>query len=540
MEQIYYNGNILTMSAKDEYEELKNRPEAVLVRDGVIVKTGKLSNIEKYADKNVDKRDLQGRCLMPAFMDAHSHFVMNGQMTAWIDLSDCESFSDIVRLLKDHVEENRFRKEEVVLGYGYDHNFLREQRHPDKSVLDEVSTEIPIFILHISAHLACVNSASLRLAGIDENTNDPEGGLIGRIENSNEPNGYIEEQGMNIMQAALAPKIKMDMTSITEKMQEIYIKNGITTVQDGASTENDINILINMNQQRRLKLDVVSYPLMSAKGTETMEKYGKEYEQYKGHMKIGGYKLILDGSPQGRSAWMSEPYSESENEYCGYPYMSDKAVCACIRQALNEEKQVMAHCNGDAASEQFVSMYEKAFAESASSKNLRPVMIHCQTVRNDQLDRMEKLKMIASIFVGHIWYWGDVHLKNFGLIRGNHISPVRDALDRNIVVNFHQDTPVTRPDMLHSVWCAVNRISRNGVVIGEEQKISVYEALKAVTINVAYEYFEENSKGSIEAGKKADLIILDKSPLEVNSMEIKDIKVLETIKDGMTIYLADK
>ena len=127
-------------------------------------------------------------------------------------------------------------------------------------------------------------------------------------------------------------------------------------------------------------------------------------------------------------------------------------------------------------------------------------------------------------------------MKNFGSRRGNHISPVKDAIERGVKVNFHQDTPVTRPDMLHSVWCAVNRISRNGNKIGEDQAVSVYEALKAVTINGAYQYFEENEKGSISEGKRADLVILDRSPLEVASMEIKDIKVVETIKDGKTIF----
>lgn len=163
-------------------------------------------------------------------------------------------------------------------------------------------------------------------------------------------------------------------------------------------------------------------------------------------------------------------------------------------------------------------------------------MIHCQTVRDDQLDRMCRLDMIASFFVGHVWYWGDIHVKNFGEARGNHISPVQSALNKGVVVNFHQDTPVTKPDMLHTVWCAVNRISRNGNVIGGDQSIEVYEALKAVTINAAFQYFEEDRKGSISKGKRADLVILNRSPLETDKLLIKDICVLSTIKDGETIY----
>lgn len=196
----------------------------------------------------------------------------------------------------------------------------------------------------------------------------------------------------------------------------------------------------------------------------------------------------------------------------------------------------MAHCNGDAASEQFIQACEKCFGANDTGKKIRPVMIHCQTVRDDQLDRMSRLNMIASFFVGHVWYWGDNHVKNFGKKRGNHISPVRSALDKGVAVNFHQDTPVTKPDMLHTVLCAVNRSSRGGTVIGSAQAIDVYEALRAVTINAAFQYFEEDSKGSIAEGKRADLVILDCPPLETDKLLIKDISVLATIKDGEIIY----
>lgn len=427
----------------------------------------------------------------------------------------------------------------MVLGYGYDHNFLKERRHPDKMVLDKVSDKIPIFILHISAHLGCANSVALQLAGIDETTNDPKSGKIGRIGESNIPSGYLEEAGINILQQVILPKVVVDYAKNIKKMQDTYLENGVTTVQDGASTESDLNFLIRMSELCALKLDVVAYPLMSVHGTELMEKYGLQYKSYINRFRIGGYKLVLDGSPQGRSAWMSKPYIGRETNYCGYPWLNDKEIENYLQQAVNQKQQVLAHCNGDAACEQFITFYEKVIKKEKCNDSLRPVMIHCQTVRNDQLDRMARLKMIASVFVGHVWYWGDVHVKNLGLERGNHISPIKDALDREVKVTFHQDTPVTKPNMLHSIWCAVNRVSRGGNIIGNAQAIDVYDALKAVTINAAYQYFEENDKGTIEEGKKADLVILDKSPLEIDKMYIKDIKVLETIKEGKTVYLQD-
>ena len=536
MSELYYNGPIITMEESDANNSILNAPEAVLVEKGIITGIGTVEELKQKAGKRVHLVDLQGQCLMSSFIDSHSHVVMNGQMSLCAYLGDCESYQDIIDTLKKYISDNRIDSKGAVIGFGYDHNFLKEQGQPDKRVLDQVSTEIPIFILHVSAHLACANSKMLEIAGITTQTESPEGGLIGRLEDGKEPSGYLEEAGMLAIQRLMAGFIKPDLGAMMRGMQENYIQYGVTTVQDGATTENDLKILKGMNLARQLKIDVVAYPIMSGGGEELLHKNVGMVRKYHGHLKIGGYKLVLDGSPQGRSAWMSEPYLGGDPEYCGYPWMKDEQVEKFVQTAIKENQQLLAHCNGDAASEQFLNAYEKALKTTGSKEDLRPVMIHCQTVRNDQLARMAKINMIASIFVGHVFYWGDVHKKNYGEKRGNHISPAKDAMDRGITVTFHQDTPVTKPDMMHSIWAAVNRISRSGEIIGAEQRISVYDALKAITINGAYEYFEEDTKGSIKVGKRADLVILDKSPLAVDVTEIKGIKVMKTIKDGEVIY----
>jgi len=536
METIYYGGKIISMSEATAEDALAKAPEALVVRDGVITAIGNYTELSKILGTRAKRVDLQGKCLMPGFIDPHGHAAMVGQMAMLCDLSQCESFSDIVKTLKQYIADKKITKKNAVMGFGYDHNFLVEFAQPDKRVLDQVSKDIPIFILHVSAHLACANSAALTLAGVKEDTEDPQGGVIGRIPGTKEPSGYLEEAGMQLIQKGIASRMKIDLKAMFAGVQQKYLENGITTIQDGATTGRDFGTLKMMSALGMLKLDVVAYPLMSAGGEDLVKKNAKRDGKYHRHLKIGGYKLVLDGSPQGRSAWMSEPYLGGEPDYCAYPWLKDEQVYEFVKQAVLEGKQLLAHCNGDAASQQYLNAYEKAIAETGNKSDLRPVMIHCQTVRDDQLDRMAKIKMIASIFVGHVWYWGDVHLRNFGEKRGHHISPVRDALDRGIHVNFHQDPPVTKPDMLHSVWCAVNRISRGGQVIGEDQKISVYDALRAITIEGAYQYFEEESKGSLAVGKRADMVILSDSPLEVDPMEIRNIKVVETIKDGKTVY----
>ena len=532
MEQLFYNGDIITM------EDPADKPEAVLVRNGIIAAVGTLAEVEAKAGADCQKVDLQGNTLMPSFVDAHGHVSMTVQYMAMADLSSAESFEDIVQLMKEFQQQQDLTHGEYLFGYSYDHNFLKEQTYPTRDILDQVSAEVPVVIWHTSAHMGVANSKALEIMGIDENTPDPEGGLIARYPGTQTPNGYLEETALTPLRE-LQAKMKMDLYKQLEEAQMKYIRHGVTTVQDGAANSMTVNLCRQMANEGRLLIDMVAYPALGFdKDPSAVLQNNRDcVRQYVNRFKIGGYKLVLDGSPQGKTAWMTKPY-ENSGDYCGYPWMKDEIVEGGIRTALADNQQILVHCNGDAAGDQFLNAYEKMLAESdnPNKENLRPVMIHCQTVREDQLDRMQKMKMIPSIFVAHVNYWGDVHLKNFGQERGSRVSPVRSALNRGLVYNFHTDTPVVQPDIFHSIWAAVNRITRNGVLSGPEQRIDVYDALKAVTINAAYEYFEEDQKGSIKQGKRADLIVIDENPLKVDPMQLKDITVVATIKDGQLIY----
>lgn len=532
MRKLYYGGDIISMRREDD------SPEAVAVEDGIIIYTGDLSGAEELCRENTEKINLEGKVLMPSFIDAHSHFLQTAQSILMCDLSEAKSFEDIYDTLKEYMEKNKLGEEDVILASGYDHNFLKEESHPDCTLLDKVSDTVPIYISHVSGHMGVANSAILRLAGITSNTPDPEGGRFGRKEDGS-LNGYVEETPalMKVLMPAL-PRMKMNMNLQMELAQEVYLKYGITTVQEGAAMGQNMQELAQYAAAGTLKLDIVAYILENEyeKNIEALPEYNQKYQN---GLKIGGAKIILDGSPQGKSAWLSKPY-EGEDQYCGYPTHEDAYVEKAVLNAVKGGYQIMAHCNGDAASEQFIDSYEKALQSVENpDMDLRPVMIHCQTVREDQLDRMEQIGMIPSIFIGHTYYWGDIHLKNLGPVRGAAISPAKSALDRKLVYNFHQDTPVTKPDMLHSVWCAVNRITRKGNQIGPQQCIGVFDALKGVTIHAAYAYHEEDRKGTLEAGKVADMIILNANPMKVDKMRIKEITVLETIKNGETVYRSE-
>lgn len=531
MQNLYYNGTILTMEGEND------TVEAVLTDQGKIMEAGTLDEVKKAAEPEVHMTDLQGKTLMPAFIDGHGHITMAAQMSGVADLSECTTFESIILALKDYQKEHQVTEEGLVFGFGYDHNFLPGGKHPTKEYLNQVSETIPVFISHTSGHMGCANDAALRLAGITAETANPQGGVIGRVDGSREPNGYLEEAGMINLQMCMGSRMKMDVMEAGKKAQALYLQNGITTVQDGAATEDTVKMARAWAAAGILKVDIVAYAMVNSEPQKVLAENEDCVERYVDRFKLGGFKAVLDGSPQGKSAWLTKPY-ENSGDYCAYSWFQDEQVEEYMRMAVDSNHQILVHCNGDAAGDQYLRAYKKALelSHNPNKYNLRPVMIHCQTAREDQLDLMAELKMIPSIFVGHVYYWGDVHLKNLGEMRGNRISPCRSALDRGLIMNLHQDTPVTKPKMLHSVWCAVNRITRNGVKLGQEQRISVYEALKAVTINAAYSYFEEDSKGSIKKGKLADLVILDQNPMTVDPMKIKDIQVLETIKEGESVY----
>ena len=260
---------------------------------------------------------------------------------------------------------------------------------------------------------------------------------------------------------------------------------------------------------------------------------------YTNRIRLGGVKIFLDGSPQGRTAWMREPYlpdSSGVNDYRGYGTMTDDEVVSAMRFAAENKTQLLAHCNGDAAAEQFLRCYEVVLREHPEIRDLRFVIIHGQLMGRDQLVRAAELGVMVSFFVAHILHWGDTHIKNFGLDRASRISPAGSAARAGLRFTFHQDSPVIMPDMLETISAAVTRVTSGGVLLGEDERISVEEALRAVTLDAAYQYGEENEKGSITVGKRADLVLLDRDITTSRHEDIAGIRVVGTWKDGKRIF----
>jgi len=535
MKTLYFGGPILTMDRADP------RAEAVLTEDGRIIAVGPLAELEKMS-KGARREDLNGRTLMPSFVDGHGHMMGMGLFSLTCDLTGCVDFNDLLGRIRRFRSEKNLTHGEAILCRGYDNASMKENRHPDAALLDSLGFDNPIVCLHQSGHMLGCNTAAMKARGVDDDYIFPEGGYAAR-DAEGHLTGFFEENAKQPIFTFFESYTDEQCEEAILSAQEYYFSRGVTTIQDGSGHgPKRLALYEKLAAAGKLKADIVVYisskPEDADFWREVQRKYG--IRKYYNHLKIGGIKLMLDGSPQARTAWMKQPYLGGEEGYCGYPILTDERVFEILCSAIDHDLQPIAHCNGDAAAEQFLSAWERAIAKKGKGSYLRPVMIHAQTVNYDQLDRMSAVGMMPSFFVGHCFFWGDTHLKNFGAERGNRISPVKAAIDRGLHYNFHQDSPVTRPEMLHTVWCAVNRITKSGICIGPENRIGIYDALIGVTNGGAYSYFEEDVKGILSSGAVADMVILDKDPTDVPPMEIKDIRVIKTIKDGEVVFDIEK
>ncbi len=534
---VYSGGDIITMVGDSpEYVE------AIVVKNRKIEFVGSSSEAMKYAGNGHKMIDLEGKTMLPGFIDGHAHFsffsiqAIGAQILPPPD-AGAKNIPTLINILKEwNTPENRALTG-WIFGMGFDDSVLEEARFPTKYDLDQVSTAFPVMIVHISGHFAVVNSKGLELLDIGANTKDPEGGLI-RRENNNEPNGVLEE-------LAAIPHFTKALTSISleaadlffDAGQDMALSYGYTTAQEGRTMENHVQ-LVGKAESERLKLDVVSYIDYMFLDKYMDSKWNSS--TYDNHYRIGGMKVTLDGSPQGRTAWRTQPYlippDGAKNDYNGYPAIpNDSTLISIYEKAFENDWQILTHANGDAAMDQMIRAM-KTVVEKYGNEGRRDVLIHGQYVREDQLDSFKELNVVASLFPLHTYYWGDWHKQIIGDSLGNKISPTRTALDKGLKLTIHTDAPVALPNLMRMVGISVERKSRSGEVIGADEKISAYEALKAITDWSAYQHFEEDTKGTLEVDKLADLVILDKNPLVVAEENIKDILVLETIKEGVSVY----
>ena len=537
-DSVYIGEHIIAMTGVN--------PGAVAVRGDRILATGSVQEIELLIGESTRVIELGEQALLPGFIDAHGHFSALARTADYVDLSPppvggAESIADIVRALRLAIEQSSIPAGTLVTGFGYDDSLLEERRHPTRFDLDEASTSHPIVIRHVSGHLAVGNSLALADAGISAETPDPAGGIVRRLENG-APDGVMEETAMTLLPDAVANLTPERFAELRRQALEIYAAYGITTIQDSNLPLDYIEMLRQEAASEAYPVDMVAYAMANPLSDEALDSIELE-QNYVNGFRLGGIKFTLDGSPQGRTAWLTEPYEEgppgAADDYVAYPSYAPSEYLRRIPAIIERGLPALVHVNGDAAIDLMLEGLE-SIAQKGPLPDHRSVAIHAQLARPDQLDRMRELGVLPSFYAVHPFFWGDWHRLSFGDERASFISPLRAALDRGIPITIHNDSPVVPPDMMRLVAIAVNRETRSGYVLGPDQRVDVMEALHAVTLGAAYQYFEENEKGSLEAGKRADLVILAQDPRIVESKALADIDIVETVSRGVSVYRRDQ
>lgn len=536
---VFLSNHVLTMAHRAQKPAA---PLAVAVKAGKILWVGSHDAVTPFIDEQTEIVALGDAALLPGFIDAHGHagfLALSSQMAnvAPPPIGPVDNINDLQNTLRTYIKTRQIPPGEWVIGRGYDDSLLAEQRHPDAADLNEVSQQHPILLLHVSGHLAAANSRALSRGGINAETLDPPGGIIRRLPGSNEPSGVLEETATYTLRKYMNAPVKDPVASVAQDMA-IYARNGITTAQDGAASAEVVQLLKAADKAGHLPMDVIAYP-MGQPDSETISD-AFTFGTYDGRVKVGGVKLMLDGSPQGKTAYMTKPYLHpphgQDAAYRGYPNLPQPKVDELVASYFSKGIPIIAHANGDAAADMLI----EAVSNAKPTHDHRTTMIHAQTVREDQLTQMKSLAMIPSFFAAHSFYWGDWHRDSvFGTERASRISPTASTVARGMVFTVHNDAPVVPPDMIRLLWATTNRITRSGKTLGKAQRISTYDALKAMTINAAFQHFEEQLKGSIETGKRADFVVLSENPLTKPAVDLLELKVRGTYVGGEPIFLAD-
>lgn len=472
--------------------------------------------------------------MMYSFIDSHSHFISLAFSFLQVNLEGCTSYGDIAERINVFKSENGIRQGEWITAKGYDHNSLIEKKHPRKFDLDAMSDSNPLVIHHQSGHMGTFNSSALEKLGIFNDDSCPQGGKMEKV--NGQLTGYMEENAFieNIKKVPMPDASQIRKGVI--RARDMYHKYGITVAQEGMMVKALAPIYDLISEIPELGLNIIFYSSL-----EDLDYFMYDYEPKSipdgSVIKFGGLKLFLDGSPQGRTAWTREPYlkidEQDDPEYCGFGTMKDEDLEHALRIADDRGIQVLIHCNGDRAVEQLLDAAQKLKDEGRDISRLRPVIIHAQLIGTDQLDRVKELGFLISYFAAHVYHWGDIHLKNLGKERAARISPLKSTLSKNIIFTMHQDSPVIKPDMAETLQVAMQRKTRAGISMAEDEAITLEDAIRALTYNCAYQYFEENIRGSIEKGKKADFVIIEEDPFICRADRISTVKITGLIKDGI-------
>jgi predicted amidohydrolase YtcJ len=548
---IFHGGPILTMEASQP------RAEAIAIAGGKIVAVGAKDAVLGHAGPATRQIDLAGRTLLPGFIDAHGHFANALQVVGWANIQrppagPVTSIASLQQVLREHVARHPVGKGKWVIAYGYDVDGLSDGRALDKADLDAVFPENPVMVLHNSNHGAVLNSCALALAGYDASTPDPAGGVIVRRPGSTEPAGLVMETAFIPLFVHMPQPSDDERLAQFEAAQRLYTSKGITTVQDGATVAGDLDLFQRAAREGHLCIDLVLLPLVLEVPGMLRERFPEFQGQplelpqpardvfgpYRDRLKFKGIKLLLDGSPQGKTAFWGEPLltpgPNGEAHWRGQPVCPPEQLFEAVARLAGQGIQLFAHCNGDAAIDLMIEACRRAGLKP--EQDHRTVIIHSQFMVPGQLEQYVELGLHPSFFTVHAFFFGDTHLANLGPERAGRMSPMASAMALGLHCSNHNDFSVTPIEPMRMVETAMTRRTRTGVVLGESERVGAEAALRALTIEAAWQIREEDSKGSLAPGKRADLVILDGDPTATVPEQLNDIGVVATIKDGACVH----
>jgi predicted amidohydrolase YtcJ len=533
---IITGGPILTMEGAEPATA-----EAVVVDDGRIVFVGSKADALKRKGGGTVVKDLAGKTLMPGFIDGHAHAQQFGAQAVGANLlappdGDVNTIDDVVDKLKAFAQGPDVKLTGWIFGVGYDDALLG--RHPTREDLDKVSTTVPVMATHISGHFAAVNSLGLKMIGYDATTPNPEGGVIRREADGKTPNGVLEElAAMPHMVKSLAPTTQESKDYFLKRGLEMAKSYGYTTANEGRMFGPMHAVMVDAANRGLVDIDFIGW--MDYTGRAELDKGFST--SYSNHYRLGGLKITLDGSPQGRTAWRTVPYlippDGQKPGYKGYPAIPDtKQVEAYLDEAYAKGWPVKVHTNGDAAIDQLFAALRPVVAKHGVKPG-QTILVHGQFIRPDQVKELKSLGIFPSMFPMHTFYWGDWYEQIVGPEQAAQISPMRSILSTGLHATSHTDAPVALPNLMQVAWATVNRTSRSGKVIGPDERVTPYEAIKMITIWGAEQFGEQAAKGSIKEGKLADFVILSDNPVTIDPKDINRIQVLETIKEGKSVWV---
>lgn len=535
-----------------------SNPEAthVAVRDGNILGVGSFEEVSGWGEHALDDT-FANKIITPGFVEAHAHVMAGGMMAfPYLGFFDrylpdgsiakgIKNYDELIETLRT-VDAGMEDPEEQIVAVGFDPIYFNDQPRLTRHHLDQVSSTRPIYLHHASGHLATVNTAMLEINGVTKELRleglgkDSDGELDGELR---------EPAAMSLCKTgARAVQFSNSTPEALRDFAALANNAGITACTDLAGAAilapKQHALWQSITLEADFPMRVIQYNIAAMPGASTdFEEMAEKFVELRrgetDRYRFPGIKFVLDGSIQGFSALIKEPgyfSGEDHGQLLTVPDQLKDWLMPFHKAGLS----IHLHCNGNKTQDLAIETLEEILCESPRPDH-RHVITHAQLTTQAQLRKMSKLGLCANFFANHIWYWGDQHYDiTVGPERANQLEPCASALREGISFSIHSDAGVTPLGSLHTMWCAVNRVTPSGRILGEAEKITAAQALKAITIDAAYQLHLDDEIGSLEAGKKADFAILEEDPLSVDPMAIKDIGVWGTVLNGVKFKAAGR